>query len=93
MNTSLPSLYAPKTQEDFIGPAAKVAGLLQRAVRDALAVGAVTRDAVLAVQLLALRARQGDGGDGQGNGCVLFHDCLHAMATIDAMPSSKTMTR
>ena len=37
MNTSLPSLYDPKTAEDFIGPAAKVAGLLQRAVRDALA--------------------------------------------------------
>src|SRR5437868_8753347 len=37
MNPLLPSLYAPKIQEDFIGPAAKVAGLLQRAVRDALA--------------------------------------------------------
>ena len=62
-------------------------------LRDALAVGAVTRDAVLAVQLLALRARQGDGGDGQGNGCVLFHDCLHAMSTMDATPSRRTMTR
>ena len=63
------------------------------AVRDALPVGAVTRDAVLAVQLLALRARQGDDGDGQGNGGVLLHDCLHAISTIDAMPSSRTMTR
>jgi DNA polymerase III delta prime subunit len=36
MNLKLPSLYTPTSPDDFIGPAAKVAVLLQRAVRDAL---------------------------------------------------------
>ena len=35
----LPSLYSPTTPEEFIGPAAHVARLLQRAVADALANG------------------------------------------------------
>src|SRR5205814_8908201 len=62
-------------------------------VCDALAVGAVTRDAVLAVQVLALRARQDRDGDGQRDGRGPLHDCLHAMSTIEATPSSRTMTR
>jgi replication-associated recombination protein RarA len=36
MNVKLPSLYTPTSADDFIGPAAKVAVLLQRAVRDAV---------------------------------------------------------
>jgi replication-associated recombination protein RarA len=35
MNPKLPSLYSPNAPEDFIGPAAQVARLLQRAVKDA----------------------------------------------------------
>jgi len=39
MNPNLPSLYVPTGPEGFIGPAARVAKLLERVVDDALEAG------------------------------------------------------